>query len=66
MIIQTACIECGDKHAISCTTEQYKRYVYGDYVQDIFPELDAGTRELLISGICNDCWDNIFAFMQQE
>lgn len=29
-------------------------------VQDIFPELPAATRELLISGTCMSCWDRLF------
>jgi len=30
------------------------------FMQDIFPELSVGDRELLISGTCNTCWDKLF------
>jgi hypothetical protein len=64
--IHTKCVECGKGFDIPSTKEQYRRWIQGEYVQNVFPELDAGTRELLISGICNECWDNIFAFMDQD
>jgi len=30
------------------------------FMQDIFPELSLGDRELLISGTCGTCWDKLF------
>ena len=29
-------------------------------VQDAFPEMEPDKRELLISGICPECWDNMW------
>ena len=32
----------------------------GAFVQDAFPYLSAEVREMLISGICPSCWNNMF------
>jgi hypothetical protein len=29
-------------------------------IQDAFPDMGPSDRELLISGICNDCWQTMF------
>jgi hypothetical protein len=37
-----------------------KRWEGGELIQDAMPYLSAGERELLISGICETCFDKIF------
>lgn len=32
----------------------------GNYIQNAFPELTPDEREILISGICGTCFDNLF------
>ena len=36
------------------------------YIQDIFPYLTPAERELLISGLCPDCWDSMFSDFDDE
>ena len=36
------------------------------FIQDIFPDLPIGDRELLISGTCNTCWQNMFGNDEDE
>lgn len=36
------------------------------HVQSIFPEFTAGQRELLISGICEKCFDDMFGQFDDE
>ena len=36
------------------------------HVQDIFPYLSPAERELLISGICPDCWDSMFPIEDED
>lgn len=36
------------------------------FMQDIFPDLPIGDRELLISGTCNTCWQNMFGSCEDE
>ena len=38
----------------------------GQSIQDIVPELSPDYREMLISGICPTCWDNMFGFEPEE
>lgn len=43
------------------TFQQYKQWKYGkDLVQNIFPEKKPEIREMLISGICPECWKKMF------
>ena len=35
-------------------------------VQDIFPDLSIGDRELLISRTCNTCWQELFGNGEDE
>lgn len=36
------------------------------FMQDIFPDLPIGDRELLISGTCNTCWQKMFGNDEDE
>ena len=36
-----------------------KRYDAGDLIQDAFPKLGKDEREMLKTGICNDCWNGL-------
>lgn len=36
------------------------------YVQDAFPQLTPGQREVLLSGICEKCWNEIFPEEDEE
>ena len=60
-IITTVCPLCGRVTEISVRTEDYARYQAGALAQDAFPYLSADEREMLISGICPTCWDEVFA-----
>lgn len=59
--IQVRCTICGDTHTIhDVPIEGYTRWVFGELIQRALPELSANDRELLISGICPTCWDEMF------
>lgn len=36
------------------------RWLAGEHIQDVMPELSADDREMLISGMHADCWDALF------
>jgi hypothetical protein len=36
------------------------RWLDGEHIQDVMPELSASERELLISGMHGECWDVMF------
>ena len=58
------CRLCGEVSHLPCTIEQLQELEMPRsqrrYVQDIFPDLSVGDRELLISGTCNTCWQKLF------
>lgn len=42
------------------TQEQLNRFMDGEFVQDVFPNLTPGEREFLLNGITPDEWNEIF------
>lgn len=64
LYLSVDCRMCGQLFQIPMTPEQEaeldKPRAERMFMQDIFPELSAATRELLISGTCETCWDKLF------
>ncbi len=64
MIYCTSCRTCGKYHLINMTKEQFHEYIKPKAerknIQDIFPELRNDEREILVSGICGECFDEMF------
>lgn len=61
------CPECGKKNYIEMSDEQYQKYTEGsDLIQRIFPEMSPAQREILITGICEDCWNKLFPIDEDE
>lgn len=58
--IVTVCPICGEEHLIPANLEDFHAWDEGALVQDTFPYLSADEREMLISGICPECWDKLF------
>lgn len=60
MKIERFCPHCHKPHTIEVNESQYLDWMAGKNIQIAFPDLSADQRELLISGICPECWDEIF------
>ena len=60
MKIQRVCPICHQLQTIEVENNQYNRWMAGENIQIAFPNLTPNQREILISGICPKCWDNIF------
>lgn len=61
----TQCVHCTERYHIVVTARQLERYRNtGDYVQNIWPELDAGQREMIISGTHSDCFEEMFSSLE--
>ena len=54
------CKFCGKEVTVQAEEEKFLRFDAGAHVQDVFPDLRANYRELMISGICGECFDQIF------
>lgn len=62
----TRCPFCGRGHEVEVNESDYWDWDDGVHVQDAFPYLSAGEREMLVSGICPNCWDKTFGQAEDE
>lgn len=60
------CLGCGQTTFFSMTQAQYNAWRRGEHVQLIFPEWSPEDRELLISGTCPSCWEEMWAEEDEE
>ena len=58
--LRKTCNMCDTQHEIWVEDDDYKAWENGKMCQDAFPYLDAGQREILISGTCGRCFDLLF------
>ena len=59
--ITTRCPECGKIHKVTVEQTDYDDFTQRHkHPQDAFPYLSASERELLITGICDKCWNKLF------
>lgn len=64
--ISKVCPFCGHVSEIWVDDEVLKRMEDGERIQNILPELPASEREILISGICINCQEEVFADPDEE
>jgi len=56
------CTKCGHEEMPELDVETYVQWKAGEgRIQTMFPELSDDTRELMISSICGQCFDRMFA-----
>ena len=60
IILEVACPVCGKVSEISVEVNDYIDWQNGKLTQNAFPYLSASEREMLISGVCEDCWNEMF------
>ena len=61
IVVRTkSCTVCGDYEVWSLDRELVNRWQGGENIQDVFPDMNEGDRELLISGTHPACWDKLF------
>lgn len=54
------CPFCGRQNEILVYEDDFDAWQNGELVQRAFPYLCKEDREMLISGICPDCWEKMF------
>ena len=54
------CRLCGSPQQIVAPVSSFMAWHSGEYVQNAFPLLSAGDREMLISQTCDKCWKDMF------
>lgn len=61
------CDKCKNIFEIEVDEKDYDSFINGEkHVQDAFPYLRPGERELLLSGMCNTCFDEIFKNLEED
>ena len=64
--IETVCPFCGKVSNVVVDEFDYYDWQEGKLAQLAFPYLSPDERELLISGVCPDCWEKTFAISDEE
>ena len=60
--VTTQCPMCGRKHDIVVDAEAYTNWRTGKgLIQECFPDMSAEEREMLITGTCPECWNDMFS-----
>ena len=54
------CIQCHQPQHIEARTADLDAWIGGELIQVAMPYLSADEREILISGVCGTCFDNMF------
>lgn len=59
--VSRTCFRCNKTSEITVDAEGFRRWQEeGVFIQDALPEVPAGDRELLISGTCDPCFQELF------
>ena len=67
MKITVTCPQCEQQFSKEFDTTKVNKVVFGELVQDVFPELTPEERELyFISHICPTCWDSLFGVEEDD
>lgn len=64
--VSCVCPMCKHTNIVEVSILAYTAWRKGEYIQVAMPNLSAGDRELLISGICKTCWDKLFNISQED
>ena len=57
------CPFCGKSHSITVDRKEYYAGMtareHGALIQNAFPNFTPSQREMIMTGICDECWDSI-------
>ena len=60
VLLTPPCTRCGEAFLIDVSAVGYVRWLEGVPIQAALPDLSIDDRELLLTGICAQCWVNEF------
>lgn len=61
IVLTPECHICGEHQILKVKKSDYFRWNSGELIQNCFPYLTADQREVLISGFCGKCFENMFS-----
>ena len=59
-LLEPTCRQCGTTVQITVIGPDYEKWQNGELIQNARPYLSADEREMLISGTCGPCLDQMF------
>lgn len=60
MEVLVRCPLCGVKSVVTMPKDNYDKWQQGTLIQNAWPEGSVSDRELLVSGICKECQEDVF------
>lgn len=61
------CVSCKKIYNIECDEEKFASWYNGNgNIQNVFPFMSKDDREMLISGTCPKCWDEMVAWAEEQ
>jgi hypothetical protein len=60
------CLHCGKPGYLNVNEDELFAYLTGKHAQEAFPNLSAPLREQIISGTHPECWEEMFAFAEED
>lgn len=64
-LYELKCNTCDETKQVEIYPDDLRRWKEGELIQEAMPYLNASQRELLVSGLCGECFDRIFAGVMQ-
>ena len=60
--VKVRCVLCKEEQTLLVNRDDWDMYNSPNrpHIQDIFPYLSPAEREMLISGVCETCWNKVF------
>lgn len=60
------CRRCGKTGTVTLKAQNLFNFHHGAHIQSAFPYLSAGMREWMLSGLCEECFDFLYAPPPEE
>jgi hypothetical protein len=60
------CSRCGKGGIVMVNEDELFKWLSGSLIQEAFPNMPIPIREQLMSGIHPECWEQIFAFAEED
>lgn len=64
VVLEATCSMCKKTKRIIVDPTGYHKWLNGTLIQNALPDVPSQDRELLISGICGSCFDNLDPYLE--
>ena len=63
--LEIECRHCNEWHEFDVNESDLEAWKLGKKIQDAFPYISAAQRELMLSGLCEECWEKLMESQEQ-